>query len=43
MLHIHSSFIHGRSWAKEGDASASGGRVQGGGKMSEKYILSKKN
>ena len=43
MLHIHISFIHGRSWAGEGDAATSGGRVQGGGKMSIKdNILSKK-
>jgi len=44
MLHIHISFTHGRSWAGEGNAAASGGRVQGGGKMSMKdNILGKKN
>jgi hypothetical protein len=42
MLHIHISFNHGRSWAREGDATPSGGRVQGGGEMSVKdNILTK--
>jgi hypothetical protein len=36
MVHTQISFIHGRSWAGEGDAAASGGRVQGDCKMNIK-------